>query len=422
VQFRVLQLCHVNIADPSSGSQLRNYYLACHLANVMEVTHLGFSDPGEMIPMSARQARIRTMLVPRERAYTVAKLVRGALGRTPAGLLNFQSAAMATALANELRAHYYDIVQIEGIEMSPHLPLIRSAKQRAKYVVLDWHNIESEVLARHSHHAATPLHRLYLGRATSQLKRIEDELLDSCDLHLATGERERQLLLSRRPAVNVVVVENGVDMRHFTQELQGPEDTNNWAARNRILFVGSMDYSANVDAVAYFVEQIWPRILRAFPPLVFTIVGRNPPEKVWAMASRPGIEVTGTVADVRPYYRKALAAVVPLRLGGGTRLKILEALAAGVPVLSTGLGAEGLRVHPETHFLLAERPADFHAQLRRLHEDFGLWRRLSDAGRKLVEATYDWNLIGKQLAEMYLNLLGGQRAADGQGGFSVREA
>src|SRR5229473_2793386 len=299
VKFKLLQLGQVNIAHPCSGSQLRNYYLARQLAEVMNVTHLGFRHQGDLGATTDCDRRIRMTLVPKERAYTVIKLARGVLGRTPVTLLNFCSSAMAAALAKELAAFHYDTVLIEGIEMSPYLPVIRAAKNRAKYLVLDWHNIESEVVGRYSHHAATPLHRLYMRRATRQLKRIESEVLDSCDLHLVTSERERDQLLSRRPSANVAVVENGVDVQHFSEELRGLDNPSRWAARHRILFVGSMDYSANVDAVVYFVERAWQRIQPVFPALVFTIVGRNPPERVRAMASHPGVEVTGTVADVR---------------------------------------------------------------------------------------------------------------------------
>lgn len=412
MKFKLLQLASANIVTTSGGMHLRNYHLARQLAKVMDVTHIGLGEPGELAWPTECQDGIRIVLAPKGRAYTIAKLAWGALGRTPVTLLNFHSPPMAAALAKELAAHDYDTVLIEGIEMVPYLTLIRAAKNPVRHIVLDWHNIDSEVVTRHSLNAPTPLHRLYMRRAAGQLKRIEAELLDGCYLHLVTSAREQHELLRRQPGANVIVVENGVDARYFTQSPQGQNDQRNRAGRHRILFVGAMDYSANIDGVGYFVEQIWPRIHQAFPELVFTIVGRNPPEKVRSMASRPRIEVTGTVADVRPFYREALAAVVPLRVGGGTRLKILEAMAAGVPVVSTRIGAEGLRIGPETHFLLAETPADFHAQLGRLREDLSLWRRLSSLSRKLVEAAYDWNMIGERFVENYCSFLHGHMATD----------
>lgn len=405
MKLRLLQLAHINIVNPSTGSQLRNYQLARQLGKAMVITHLGFQDRWEERSNARSDDQIRMTLVPKDRPYTVGKLARGALGKTPVTLLNFQSAAMAVALADTLAAHRYDIVQIEGVEMASYLSIIRAALDRPKYIVLDWHNIESEVVTRHSSHAATPLHWLYMRWTAAQLKRIECELLDNCDLHLAMSERDRQRLLSRRPDANVIVVENGVDVDHFTNQFQGCNDETGLANRHRVLFVGSMDYYANVDGVLYLADRVWPVIHHELPSAVLTIVGRNPPEKVRKLGRRVGIEVTGTVGNVRPYYDEAFVVVVPLRMGGGTRLKILEAMAAGVPVVSTTFGAEGLRIEPGIHLRLADTPADFCRQIRKLRVDLQLWRRVSVAGRKLVETHYDWNAIGSKLVASYLNLL-----------------
>jgi glycosyltransferase involved in cell wall biosynthesis len=423
MEFKLLQLASANIVNRSGGMSLRNYYLARQLAKIIDVTHLSFGESEQIVRTTCLHESIKTTIVPRDRAYTVAKLARGAFGSIPVTLLNFCDTDMVKELANELATTYYDTVLIEGIEMSPYLRVIRAAKPPATSVVLDWHNIESEVVSRHANHAASPLHQLYMRRTSSQLKRIERDMLDKCDLHIVTSERDREELLTRRPTANVAVIENGVEVSNFTPGLPDLEHTESWNARRRILFVGSMDYSANVDAVMYFVEQIWPRIQRELPDLVFTVVGRNPPKRVRTMATRPGIEVTGTVQDVRPYYSRALVAVVPLRVGGGTRLKILEAMAAGIPVVSTRVGAEGLRLDPKAHFMVAETSADFCDRIGRLRTEFGLWCRLSAAGRKLVEASYDWNSIGRRFEEIYVNFVRGrQEVADCQFLASAREA
>ena len=381
MELRLLQLASANITVRSGGMHLRNYHLAKQLAKVADITHIGFAAAGEEEVTTSSHEGMRIILAPKARAYTLAKLARGALGRTPVTFLNFYSAPMAAALSTELAAYHYDTVLIEGIEMVPYLPVIRAAKPPVRFVILDWHNIESELVARHSSNAATPLHRLYMLRTASQLKRVETDLLDSCDLHLVTSEREQLKLSSLRPGAKVIVIENGVDAAHLASYVAVGDGNGHSPGRRRILFVCAMDYSANVDATIYFAEQIWPRVHQSFPELAFTIVGRNPPERVRAMGLRPGVEVTGTVADVRPYYCQAIAAVVPIRVAGGTRLKILESMAAGVPVVSTVLGAEGLRIDPGIHFLSAASPAEFYNQIERLRADSGLWTRISSAGR-----------------------------------------
>src|SRR5205085_8351398 len=144
------------------------------------------------------------------------------------------------------------------------------------------------------------------------------------------GEQERQQLLKLAPGARISVIDNGVDTTYFSEGAAGSE-------KNRILFVGSMNYHPNIEAAVAFARELWPALKKHMPGYKLTILGANPDPAVIALRELDGVEVTGTVPDVRPYYREALAAIVPLRSGGGTRLKILEAMAAGVPVISSEL-------------------------------------------------------------------------------------
>jgi glycosyltransferase involved in cell wall biosynthesis len=218
--------------------------------------------------------------------------------------------------------------------------------------------------------------------------------LRSADAHLVVSDSDRRALLEINAQANVCVVENGVDTEFF-RDCDGAE-----RRRFRILFVGAMDYNANVDAAVWFARQVWP-LVRGHSGLVLTFVGRSPAAAVRALADNPGIQVTGTVADVRPFYREALLQVVPLRTGAGTRLKILESMAAGVPVVSTALGAEGLRVRPGEHLLLAESPQEFRDAILRLVNDAELWRRLAESGNDLVRREYDWSVVCAPMRELY---------------------
>ena len=222
-------------------------------------------------------------------------------------------------------------------------------------------------MRRYSEREPNFLRRTYARKTARQLSTLEQQATHDFDAHVVVSHRDRERLLQLNPATSISVIENGVDSAYYSdQEIEkahaawrihqrpvgaGVDDVRQSPRRaNRIVFVGSMDYHANIDGVVDFAREVWPAVHERNPELVFTIVGRDPAAEVRQLATIRGIEVTGTVADVRPYYREAVASIVPLKVGGGSRLKILEAMAAGVAVVSTTLGAEGLDVqHGREH-------------------------------------------------------------------------
>ncbi len=161
-----------------------------------------------------------------------------------------------------------------------------------------------------------------------------------------------------------------------------------------------MDYRPNIDAAAYFCREIFPLIKANAPRVELCIAGRNPPEEVLALAGE-GIRVTGTVPSLQPYYAQSAVCIVPLRAGGGTRLKILEAMALGRPVVSTSIGCEGLAVEDKTNIFIADNPEDFAARTLQLLNEPDTWKRITTNGRSLVERMYDWDVIAERLSETY---------------------
>jgi len=379
-----------------TGAKLRDYYLASQLAARSAVTYLGLRDPSvaASAPPPAESGFAAHHSVARESAYTVSKLVRGLIGPTPLTVLNYSSPRVARILADILQAGAFDAVQIEGVHLSAYLPVIRAAASRP-VILADWHNIESEILHRYSEVNPNLLRRAYAWRTANLLERAEARFLSACNVHTVTSERERERLQARDPGAEIHVIPNGVDVQYFAAQEMQPG-----APRTGLVFSGSMDYSANIDAVVWFVNQIWPELHRQNPALAFSIVGRDPTAEVRALAGA-GISVTGTVPDVRPYYSGALAAIVPLRFGSGTRLKILEAMAAGIPVISTKLGAEGLDLEDGTHLLLADSPDEMIAAAGRLAATPELWQRLSRSGREVVSRLYDWRALSEELYRIH---------------------
>jgi glycosyltransferase involved in cell wall biosynthesis len=300
---------------------------------------------------------------------------------------------MSTAVQRLTSTASFDLIHLDSIHM------MRYANGASK-VVYNWHNIESEAMQRYSATVSSRARSTYARLTASKLAALERQILKTALGHVVCSDREKDELRRLEPSARVAVVENGVAVSGFPESI----------ASNKIVFVGLMDYYPNIEAATSFTRRIWPRVREKFPELTLWIVGANPVPAVKELGTLPGVTVTGTIPDVRPYYRDALAAIVPLRTGGGTRLKILEAMAAGVPVISTLLGAEGLAVTSGKDILLTE-PDDAEGWLRHLTavvDDKDQRAHLVQAALELTHTRYDWEILGRKLFETYEDWLQGR--------------
>ena len=322
-----------------------------------------------------------------------ANIVRGLIGPTPLNVLNFTSARVIAEVDRLLREQTFDTIQIESMHLIAYARRARQIAPQAR-VILDWHNIESEILARYAENDSNPLRAWYAQRTSTLSRKVEDELLRLCHAHTVCSEREREVLLQRVPGARIEVVGNGVDCEFFAA------NPASGGARRDVLFMGRMDYHANIDAALYFVKHTWPLIHARRPELRLMIVGAQPAKPILALREQ-GITVTGTVDDVRPFYQSALTSVVPLRVGGGTRLKVLEAMAAGTPVVSTTLGAEGLAVTPGKDILIADTPQAMADAVVALQAESPQWQELAANARLLVQMRYDWSVVGEILWRLH---------------------
>jgi polysaccharide biosynthesis protein PslH len=380
-----------------SGAKLREYHFVRALALRSDLTYLHFTDPGSA-PLTKHELPFcrEVVAVPKPASYGTRQLVQGVLGRWPLPILNYTSREMNAAVAR-VAATKFDLVHLDSIHM---IRYAQSRPLRGTRAVYNWHNIESEAMLRFAATVSSLSRRWYAALTASKLRALENDMLRDAFGHVVCSERERQQLLRIAPQARIQVAENGVDTTFFTPDSAAS------SPGQQIVFVGTMDYYPNVEAATSFAQNIWPRVREALPATSLVIVGANPTPAVSALADIPGVTVTGTVPDVRPYYQDALAAIVPLRTGGGTRLKILEAMAAGVPVVSTALGAEGLAVSPGREILIAgaDDPAAWIGHLTSLAQVPARQQQIA-AALDLVRSRYDWEIIGRTLGDTYAEWL-----------------
>jgi glycosyltransferase involved in cell wall biosynthesis len=392
--MRILVLSPRQCWPATGGAKIREYHFLRALARENDVVHAHFAEP-EAAPLSTRDLPFcrEVISVARPRQYTPWKMASGLMSRWPLPVLNYTSPAMIAAVGKLLRREQFDLVHLESI----HMTACAERAGVAAPMVHDWHNIESELMLRYSGSEKSLARRLYGGITARRLQSLERSVLENRFGHIVCSDREERQLRMIAPGARLVVVPNGVDVEYFANR------NGRNAPRKRIVFVGLMAYHANIEAAVTFTRHIWPAVRERLPGCVLTLVGASPDPAVVALGELPGVEVTGTVPDVRPYYREALAAIVPLRTGSGTRLKILEAMAAGVPVVSTAAGAEGLTVEAGRNILLADADdsAAWGEALASVAESGPRREALTTAAFELVRARYDWRTLGESLCNIY---------------------
>jgi sugar transferase (PEP-CTERM/EpsH1 system associated) len=386
---------------PRFGGAARVFHLVRMLAREHRVTLACLASPGQRAalgPLRDICAEVHTEDYPAATRHKRWYQLRSLVARPFSYYLNY-SPALAARVRRLLAERRFDLVQLEFGDAAPYYSLPPPTVPW----VLDEHNLEYRVLERSWQQARSPLRRLF---NRSEARKVREAELAACRRAravLTTSHVDRAALAPEVPGVPIRVVPNGVDTSFFIPG-EEPEDP------TAIVFTGSIDYHPNTDGVLHFCADILPRIHARAPDAVFTVVGKDPPASVRALAG-PRVVVTGEVPDVRPWMQRAAVFVVPLRVGGGTRLKILEALACGRAVVSTSLGCEGIDVTPGDDILVADTPADFAAAVLRCLRDPALRARLGARGRALVERRYRWDAIGDDLIAFYRTLVGAGRPA-----------
>jgi sugar transferase (PEP-CTERM/EpsH1 system associated) len=385
-----------------SGDRLRTYNLLLRIAKQHEVWLATFLDaPEETDGVQLIQEichRVETVKLKHgpKLAY-LPGLLRYGLSGKPVQLVFYYSEDLVRRIQELVSLVDFDIVQIEHSHMALYVEAL-PPKLWSKSI-LTFHDVQFEKFNRIFHIEQRPGKKVRAWLHSRMMRRWEPLYAERFGRCIAMSEVDRDLLLSANPHLRLSVVTNGVDA-HLCQPL--PLNS----AQNKLVFVGSMDYMPCVDAALFFCHEVLPRIQSSVGEVELWIVGRNPVPEVRKLEG-DGIHVTGQVDDVVPYYSQSAACVVPLRAGGGTRLKILEAMALGRPVVSTSIGCEGLDVVDGQHLLIADSPEEFAQKTVRLLTDRRLYHHLLTEARQLVVARYDWDAIAEKLMRIYGELANG---------------
>lgn len=383
----------------NSGGHIRSFHLMKALATATDFRLVCPVSPGQESGVEALRSagiNVRPAPVPSRSKWGEFKRLFGASVRREPYVM-YRRHAWTEAFAvwrAECATNPPDVLYLDHLDAL----LYRGAAPNVP-AVIDLHNVYSLLVRRTADEQSNVLKRAFLRAEACKLERIERRAARECQLVCAVSGAEAAHFRSLG-AAQVHTIPNGVDCAAFADLPTGR------AGPPVMMFLGTMSWGPNAAAARFLAREVLPALRARFSDVVLAIVGRDPPADLLALNGAAGIEVTGGVPDVKPYLVRASVLAVPLDAGGGTRLKILEAFAAGLPVVSTAVGAEGIAAQPGTHFALAER-LKFAEAIAELLADRDASLRMAERARELARAEYDWSRIGRRAVEVVTRLVRG---------------
>jgi sugar transferase (PEP-CTERM/EpsH1 system associated) len=388
---------------PHKGTTLRNYNVIARLAQRHTIDLLSFTDDSassQPSPLNQLCRRLATVKLPTR--ATSRRAMDTLLSTWPDMGLRLWSSEFRQQLAAWLREGAYDVIQVEGLELARYV--LNSPKSQGR-IVFDDHNAEyllqkriaeAEIAARGWNAGA-----VYSSIQWRKLRRFERQVCQQADRVVCVSEADADAVRQLDAALQPHVIPNGVDTEFYRRENVTPLEL----PPHTLVFTGTMDFRPNVDAMLWFAHDVLPLVKRDVPDVHLYIVGQRPHARLEVLRADPAVTITGAVEDTRPYTSAAQVYVVPLRMGGGTRLKLLEALALQTPIVSTTLGAEGFAVTSGQELLLVDDAAAFARAIVELLADRDRAQALGAAGRSFAVQHYDWRRIVPKFEEVYSTLL-----------------
>jgi glycosyltransferase involved in cell wall biosynthesis len=397
---------------PKTGVLQRNYNLLREASKFADVHLVGIVKqdilPGFDAEVATRAlqefcARVETVRLPIEesRVRFLAVALRSLFTEAPFTVNWATSPVLRAAVERAVAEGPHDLVYFDTVSLVGYRHVVGNVA-----MVLNHHNIESHLFERRIAYEGNALWRFYFSLEATKLRRCEAAVASDFDTNLVVSALDGARLQAACPRASTFVVANGVDVDYFRSATATAEP-------GHLIMVSGMNWFPNRDAALVMIEKIWPALSDALPHLRLTIVGASPPPPVVDLAARDTrVTVTGFVDDVRPHMERAQVYLCPMRDGGGTRLKILDALAMGKAIVATTMALEGIDVEPEKEVLVADTPDQFVGQVGRLVRNADLCRRLSVAGRSFVERHFAWPVIGDQMEQAFRAIVSARQMHD----------
>jgi polysaccharide biosynthesis protein PslH len=387
---------------PYQGTSLRNYHIIRGLAyQNHEVTLLTFAEPGQatdegtLRPLTTLCHHIEMVPAPQRTSFT--RLRQVLTSRLPDMAHRLYTPLFEIRLRHLLQQNQFDVVQVEGIELARYMTTVKETSPDSR-LIFDNHNAETELQQRNLEIDRAILRRwlaaLYSWVQVSRLARFEWWALETADATAAVSDADRAHLQKLAPDATIATIPNCIDVTAYADD--EPEES----IAFDLMFSGKMDYRPNIDAVLWFAEAVWPRIKAERPETTWAIVGQKPHERLTHVQDMEGVTVTGWVESIRPYLHGASLFIMPFRIGSGTRLKLIEAMAAGKAVVSTPVGAEGFPVTHQQELWLAEEAEEMATAVLQLLEDPQTRTRLGQQARQFAQQ-YDWRVVVPRFESLY---------------------
>jgi glycosyltransferase involved in cell wall biosynthesis len=406
---------HVVVVDEelpyplTSGKRLRTFHLLTRLAHRHDITYIAHGNPDprerELARRALEERKIEVISVDRKVPAKsgigfYARLAANLASPLPYSVTSHRSNEIVQAVLNHAHRHTVDIWHAEW---TPYFEALRYLSGARRVVCA--HNVESMIWQRYVQTEANLVKRWYIKKQCRKFRRYEAQVFAQADCAIAVTDLDAHTIVNQLSGRCVAVVENGVDVEFFQPSGQVRHP-------NQILFVGSLDWRPNLDAVRLLLDLIFPEVLRQEPQARLVVVGRHPPSWLQRKVDKTANAILcANVLDVRPYLNTCGTMAVPLRIGGGSRLKILEALAAGLPVVSTRVGAEGLNLMANHDLQIVDTPQEMAAALVAALRDPQSAQHRAFHGRQHVIKNYDWSAIAPRLEQAWLRCAQGNVGA-----------